>query len=114
MLAQGLSWPAYAALCCTVSAVGIWAAGAAEQTLGQHDDSRIVIDEVAGTLCALASVDRANLLHVALATALFRVLDIVKPWPLRELDRRVTGGLGVMLDDVVAGIAVALVFAFLA
>jgi phosphatidylglycerophosphatase A len=91
-------------------AVGIPAAGAAERIFGRSDDGRIVIDEVAGQLLALAPLllgpplSRSTLLALlAVGFFAFRLFDIWKPGPVRLLERRVAGGWGVMLDDVAAG-----------
>lgn len=85
-----------------VTAVGTWAAGRYCRLTGTHDNQRVVVDEVAGYLLTLALVPRTPA-NLALAFGLFRLLDIVKPWPIRLLDRRVRGGLGVMADDLLAG-----------
>ena len=78
------------------------------RTFGVDDASEIVADEVAGMWLALAFLPPIWWL-VLLAFALFRLLDIVKPGPIGWLDREVKGGLGVMLDDVLAGAVVAIV-----
>lgn len=83
--------------------VGIWAAGQYDRTTGGHDASEIVIDEVVGVWIALAVVP-VDWLHYLLGFVLFRLFDIAKPWPIGWLDRRISGGLGVMADDVVAGV----------
>lgn len=67
------------------------------------DPGWIVVDEVAGVWLALATVP-LSLPWYAAAFALFRLFDIWKPWPIGKLDREVGGGLGVMLDDVLAGL----------
>lgn len=93
----------------TVLAVvaGVTICDQAAKKLRVHDYGGIVWDEVAGLLLTLwgAPFSWQNLL---LGFALFRLLDIVKPWPISWLDRRVGGGLGIMLDDVAAGILAAL------
>lgn len=86
-----------------VTAAGTWAAGRYCALTGQHDNQRIVIDEVAGYLLTLSLVPRSAA-NLALAFLLFRLLDIVKPWPIRLVDRRVHGGFGVMADDLLAGL----------
>lgn len=73
---------------------------------GLGDDPAIVLDEVAGIWLALACVP-SNVAAMAGGFLLFRLFDIVKPWPVSWADRRVSGGLGVMLDDVVAGLLAA-------
>ena len=81
--------------------LAVWAAGAAEPVYGK-DASRIVIDEFAGFILAIAFLPKTVLVYIA-AFLLFRLLDIVKPFPARRLES-VPGGLGIVLDDVVAGI----------
>lgn len=88
-----------------LTVVGLPAAGAADHELGP-DDGRIVIDEAAGMALALCGVP-AGLAGCLVALALFRALDIGKPPPVSWCDS-VPGGAGVMLDDVVAGVAAAL------
>ena len=82
--------------------IGIWAAGAYERRTGVRDSSAIVIDEVAGQFVALLLVPPTIAVY-AVGFVLFRLFDVVKPWPISLLDKRVKGGIGVMLDDIVAG-----------
>ncbi|HEU5055433.1 MAG TPA: phosphatidylglycerophosphatase A [Kofleriaceae bacterium] len=93
----------YLALCAAVTILAVWAAGRADRVFGEHDAGRIVIDEVAGFLCAMVPVSRADWTVLAAGFVLFRVADIAKPPPARWIDRRLQGGAGVVLDDVVAG-----------
>lgn len=89
-----------------ISIIGFYAAATYERETGIHDAGAIVIDEVAGmwiTLCAATLTP----LSVILAFALFRLFDILKPWPISWADRR-PGATGVMLDDILAGIIAAL------
>lgn len=98
------------------AALGLWAAGRRGRRTGLADDPRIVVDELAGQWLALWPVlwmpgpvpDWARL---AIGFALFRFFDIVKPGPVAWADRRVTGGLGVMLDDLIAGALAAITLA---
>jgi phosphatidylglycerophosphatase A len=83
--------------------VGMWAADAYMAAVQVHDPPAIVIDEVAGQWVTLALLPLDPLVY-ALGFVLFRVLDVLKPWPANFIDRAVTGGFGVMLDDVVAGV----------
>jgi len=94
----------YLALCAGVTLIAVWAAGRANRVFGEHDAGRIVIDEVAGFLCTMAPVDRGDWLLLAVGFVLFRVADIGKPPPARWIDRKLEGGAGVVLDDVVAGV----------
>lgn len=84
-------------------AIGVWACGVAGRALGVHDHGGIVWDEVAAFLLVLPFAT-ASVLGYALAFALFRLFDIWKPFPIGWLDARVKGGLGVMLDDVLAAV----------
>jgi phosphatidylglycerophosphatase A len=86
-----------------VTAVGTWAAGRFCRAAGTHDDQRIVIDEVAGYFVTLLAVPRGPV-ELALAFGLFRLFDIWKPPPVRQVDRVVKGGFGVMADDLAAGV----------
>ena len=86
-----------------VMLVSIWAAARAELALGRHDDGCVVIDEVAGMVTA-ASFVPPTWIAAVLVFAAFRLFDIWKPQPIGLLDRHVGGGLGVVADDVVAGI----------
>jgi phosphatidylglycerophosphatase A len=87
-----------------ITLVGIWAAGRADRAWGTHDSGRIVVDEVAGYLTTMALVDRGHWIPLLVGFVVFRVLDIVKPPPIRWLDRNVPGGFGVVIDDVAAGV----------
>ncbi|MCB9964093.1 MAG: phosphatidylglycerophosphatase A [Rhodospirillales bacterium] len=104
-----------------ITIVGAYSAAKYDRDHGTHDSKKIVIDEVAGMMITClpmvwlstkynAPLAFGSLLQPAIAFALFRFFDILKPWPISWIDRRVTGGWGVMLDDVVAGIFAAIVF----
>jgi phosphatidylglycerophosphatase A len=93
----------YVALVLAVVAVAIWSAGRAEEILGAHDHSRIVIDEVAGMVIA-GTVLPATWLAAFVAFVLFRLFDVVKPFPAGYIDGRIEGGFGVVGDDLVAGL----------
>lgn len=82
---------------------GIWICGRTADDLGVHDYKGIVWDEFAGLFCTMILVPM-NWRTVLLGFILFRLFDIAKPWPIRWLDKRVEGGLGIMLDDIVAGL----------
>jgi len=84
-------------------ALAVWAAGRAEDALGGRDHSAIVIDEVAGMVVAGILLP-GTWLAAALAFVLFRLFDVVKPFPAGLIDARVGGGLGVVGDDLVAGL----------
>ncbi len=82
---------------------GIWICGESARRLGIHDHGGIVWDEIAGMYLTLM-VAPFSVTGWVLAFVLFRVMDIVKPWPIRDLDHRLGGGVGIMLDDLVAAL----------
>jgi len=86
--------------------LGTWAACRIERRSDQHDDRAIVCDEIVGVWLALTACGE-SWIGTVVGFALFRLFDIWKPWPISWLDRRVPGGLGVMVDDVAAGAAAA-------
>ena len=90
---------------------GIWICGEAARRIAVHDHPGIVWDEIAGIYLALL-VAPPSLWAWALAFGLFRLFDIWKPWPIRDLDHRLKGGLGIMLDDLVAALYTALILGF--
>jgi phosphatidylglycerophosphatase A len=101
----------FAAGTVAIMLIGVLAASAFVRATGREDDQRIVVDEVAGYLVTLLPVAR-GWWHLALAFGLFRLFDIWKPPPVRWIDDHVRGGLGVMADDVAAGVyAAAVLFA---
>ena len=88
-----------------ITLVGIWAASRTERLTGKKDPGKVVIDEVAGQLIALLPiVPRLDpgWLSIIVAFVLFRLFDIVKPYPARRLEK-LESGLGIMSDDIVAG-----------
>jgi phosphatidylglycerophosphatase A len=87
---------------------GIWLCGESARRLNCHDHPGIVWDEIAA-FALLSLVLPWGLAWLFLAFVLFRFFDIVKPWPIRDLDHRLGGGLGIMLDDLMAAVYSALV-----
>jgi phosphatidylglycerophosphatase A len=86
-----------------VTAVGIWAADRVERRLGKKDPQIVCIDEVAGVLFTWVAAP-PTLMGCAAGIVLFRLFDQFKPWPARRIDRTMKGGLGIVLDDVAAGL----------
>lgn len=108
-----LPLPAYALALALAFALGVWASNRVVAKLRIEDPGVIVWDEFVGQWIALAPLLLwpARWPWIAAAFVLFRVFDVCKPWPVSWADRRVGGGLGVMLDDVLAGIYAALALA---
>ena len=98
----------YALAVVGIAGVAVWAAGRAERALGDHDHSAIVIDEVAGMVMAGIFVP-GTWAAAGLAFFCFRVFDVLKPYPASVFDRRVEGGIGVVGDDLIAGVYAGLV-----
>lgn len=110
-LSNAWDWPARAAVWIAIVAAGTWAAAELDRAMGSRDNQVIVIDEVAGVGLAALSAGR-DWRALAAAFVLFRVFDILKPPPVRQLDRwskkhpkrPLIGGFGVIADDLVAGL----------
>lgn len=102
-LMLNLSWPWRIGIVAAVIVAGTWLCGASARRLGAHDHPAIVLDEIAAMLLtSLLMPQRAWWLLPAFVS--FRVFDIAKPWPIRDLDHRMKGGLGIMLDDLLAAV----------
>ncbi|MFM8747546.1 MAG: phosphatidylglycerophosphatase A [Aestuariivirga sp.] len=106
VLAAPLHWGWQAGLTALLFALGCLACGRAAAALGEEDHQSIVWDETVGMLMVLVLVPPTLLSWLA-GFMLFRVFDIVKPWPISAIDRNIHGGLGVMLDDAMAAIPAA-------
>ena len=89
---------------------GIWICGESARRIGVHDHGGIVWDEIVGMYVTLF-VAPVSVVGFVLAFVLFRIMDIVKPWPIRDLDHSMQGGLGIMLDDLLAALYAALLLA---
>ena len=94
-------WIVRAGVVAATFVAGIWICGESARRLQVHDHPAIVWDEIAGFL-AVCLVVPAGALWLAAAFGLFRLFDIVKPWPIRDLDHSLGGGIGIMLDDLAA------------
>lgn len=102
-----------------ISALGIWASNYGEKIFGEKDAQRIVVDEVAGQLISfiliapllVAELSQPTVVMIA-GFLLFRAFDIFKPYPIKQL-QDLPAGLGVMFDDLIAGIYAAVVLSFL-
>jgi len=93
---------AHITIAISITALGVWASGEAEKRFSKKDPKNIIIDEASGYLIAMVFLPNTMGYYIA-SFILFRVLDILKPSPIRRL-QGLRGGIGVMLDDVVAGV----------
>lgn len=109
LLLRQLPLPLYALVVVLSFALGVWACNVAGRALGVDDHRSLVWDEFVGQWIALVPALLAPWWAVLAGFALFRLFDVAKPWPIGWLDRRLKGGLGVMVDDVVAGVFAAVV-----
>jgi phosphatidylglycerophosphatase A len=105
---QSWSPAAYAALVAALFGAGVWFCHMAAQDMGEPDPSAVVWDEVVGYLVAMFQAP-AGWPWIVGGFLLFRLFDIWKPFPIRRLERRLPGGWGVMVDDVLAGVYAGLV-----
>jgi len=92
------------AVVAAVIGLGIWICGESARRLGRHDDQRIVLDEIAGILLTSLAVVEKSVFAFALVFVFFRFFDILKPWPIRDVDHSLKGGFGIMLDDLIAAL----------
>ena len=102
-LLHTLTLQIYLAVVAGIFVLGTFAAGEAEKIMDRKDPGLVVIDEIVGILITMIAIP-ATPLTMALGFILFRIFDIWKPFPIRLIDQRFHGGLGIMLDDIVAGI----------
>jgi phosphatidylglycerophosphatase A len=99
----GLTLPLAAVCLVLFIAMAVGIAAKAEKLLKQKDPGCIVIDEIAGMAVTLIGLP-FNLTTALIGFIIFRILDISKPFPIRAMDKRVSGGVGIVIDDVAAGI----------
>ena len=104
LLLADLSLPAYLTIVTLSGLAGVYICGTAAEKLGVHDHGGIVWDEFVGLWIAMAALP-VSWASIILGFGLFRFFDILKPWPISWLDKKVSGGWGIMLDDIAAGAA---------
>lgn len=103
LLLPAMSWPLYVLFLLAMFALGVWLCGRTANDIGVHDHGGIVWDEFVGYWITMFLAP-AGWVWIVVGFVLFRLFDIIKPWPISWLDRHVDGGLGVMIDDVLAGV----------
>jgi len=107
LLLQSIPLPAYLGITALMFVIGVALCDISARKLGVHDHPGIVWDEVVGYLVTMTAAP-AGWYWMVIGFVLFRFFDIIKPWPIRVIDRRVEGGFGIMLDDLLAGMMAAL------
>lgn len=103
LCASYLNFTSYLIVTLIVCLAGIWICGKTAEDMQVHDDSSIVWDEFAGMFITMIAVPISWQTLLA-GFILFRLFDIAKPWPISVLDKKLHGGLGIMLDDILAGV----------
>ena len=103
ILIPNISWIAYLVIVVCGFLFGIFCCGYTARILNVHDHHSIVWDEIIGYLITMFMVPK-EWMWILIGFILFRAFDILKPWPISFIDRRMGGGLGVMLDDVIAAL----------
>lgn len=103
LLLQPLSLINFLIIVTLLSLFSFYIAGKSAEMLGIHDHGGIVIDEICGYLVAMALAP-PGWQWIIVGFVLFRIFDIFKPWPINYLDKKVSGGVGIVLDDLMAGI----------
>ncbi len=104
LLLAPTSMSIYLTVVIIMSIAGIYICGKAAEDAGVHDHGAIVWDEIVGFLITMFLVP-LSWQSVIVGFVLFRIFDIFKPWPISFIDKKVHGGLGIMLDDIIAGFA---------
>lgn len=113
LLLQNLSWPIYLSWLLVTFALGVLWCDRSSKALGVHDHGGIVWDEFVGFWITMFMAP-AGWMWILIGFVLFRFFDILKPWPINWLDKKVHGGFGIMIDDVLAGIYALIVLQLIA
>jgi len=106
-LMMDLTLSVYIAITLVITVVGFWICDRTAKDMQVHDHGAIVWDEVAGMLITMIAAP-VSITSLVIGFALFRFFDILKPWPIKWLDKHVHGGFGIMIDDVLAGVFAAI------
>ena len=113
LLLQNLSWPLYLSWLLVTFALGVLWCDRSSKAMGVHDHGGIVWDEFVGFWITMFMAP-AGWVWILIGFILFRFFDILKPWPINWLDKKVHGGFGIMIDDVLAGVYALLVLQLIA
>jgi phosphatidylglycerophosphatase A len=112
LLTSAGGFPVYVVLTLLFSLLGVYICGETAKALGVHDHPGIVWDEIVGFMVTMLLVP-FSWSAVLVGFILFRFFDIIKPWPISYIDKHVSGGLGIMLDDILAGLFSALILSWI-
>lgn len=99
-----LDFPVRLVVFAVATIASIYVSERADHVLEEHDSRKVVIDEVVGVWLAMLLYSNLTLTELVVGCVAFRFFDIAKPWPIRQVDERLGGGLGVVVDDLVAGL----------
>lgn len=113
LVLQNLSWPIYLSWLLVTFALGVMWCDRSSKALGVHDHGGIVWDEFVGFWITMFMAP-AGWVWILIGFVLFRFFDVLKPWPINWLDKKVHGGFGIMIDDVLAGIYALIVLQLIA
>jgi len=113
LLLMDLPLVAYLIIVLILTVYGIWICGVTSRYFAVPDHPGIVWDEIVGFLITMIAAP-SGFIWIIIGFLLFRLFDIWKPWPISLLDRHIHGGLGIMLDDVVAGVFAAIIMNIMA
>jgi phosphatidylglycerophosphatase A len=113
LLLQHLTWPIYLSWLLVTFALGVYWCDRSSKALGVHDHGGIVWDEFVGFWITMFMAP-AGVGWIVLGFVLFRFFDIIKPWPIGWLDKKVHGGFGIMIDDALAGVYALIVLQLIA
>lgn len=102
-LLAGVSLPVYLLVTVLICVVGVWLCDKTAEQMGTHDHGSIVWDEIAGYMVTMIAVP-VNYWTLAAGFFVFRFFDVWKPGPIRTMDDKIPGGLGIMIDDIAAGV----------
>jgi phosphatidylglycerophosphatase A len=102
-LVMSFGFAAHLAFACAATLAGVYICGESARRLAVHDHPGIVWDELAGFTVTMLAAPR-DWYWLLAGFVLFRFFDVVKPWPIREADHSLRGGVGIMLDDIIAGV----------
>jgi phosphatidylglycerophosphatase A len=100
---QFMAWPIYGLIVAAMFVFGVWLCDRTERDIGVHDHSGIVWDEIVGYLVTMFAIP-VSWIWVVAGFFLFRLFDVWKPFPVRQLERRYQNGFGNMADDLLAGV----------